>query len=286
MEANMTEHKKIALFIDVDNCDLEFSNYDNIINQLEDKGDILYGKVYGIDSKKHREILADSEARGFDCALPIRVKKRGAKVLDNRILVDVVELVSQSPVFDAVAVVAAPADMVYLYRFLKSNDIEVFALNNFDDSNRQLTDIVLDLGKAEAAPKAKKPRPAPFKRLSSDRPVAEPKPRATDGKSTEELLREIATFQTAAKPAPKERERRSAEPSIVKETDELFKQIEEIRGEKPAKVEEAPAPRVDVAGGVDEDLVKKIEDLRSTRREDQDQADYYDTLLKLLQDNK
>ncbi|MBR2974490.1 MAG: NYN domain-containing protein, partial [Clostridia bacterium] len=145
----MLQNKTIAVFMDVDNCALSFDNYKNALEQIASMGKIASCKLYGVSDRRHREIISDANDNGYDVALAMRVKKRNSRVFDNRILVDVVEKVVSNKQVDAVAVVCAPADMVYLYRFLKKREVAVIALDNADEDSVKLVDEVLDLGQVQ-----------------------------------------------------------------------------------------------------------------------------------------
>lgn len=194
--------KRIAMFVDVDNCALEYIHYENVLSQVKAEGDILYGKLYGVSDKKHKEIIADAEVNGFETCHAMRIKKRGAKVYDNRITLDVVNTVFTTEV-DAVAIVCAPADMVYLYSFLRKNGIEILACDSGDEPSMGFVDTVIDLGKVEEIklPKTKKTK-------------AEPK-----------------TAPVAAAPEKTEEQPQTVN-SIVDEAQQLLRQIEELRREE------------------------------------------------------
>ena len=107
----MLKELNIALFADADNCGLEYSHFDNTLFQLNEMGNVVYGKIYGVSDRKHKEIINDINKFGFDMAPVMRVKKRGSKVFDNRILIDVMDEVLSNGNIDAVCIVAARADM-------------------------------------------------------------------------------------------------------------------------------------------------------------------------------
>ena len=94
----MLKELNIALFADADNCGLEYSHFDNTLFQLNEMGNVVYGKIYGVSDRKHKEIINDINKFGFDMAPVMRVKKRGSKVFDNRILIDVMDEVLQTAI--------------------------------------------------------------------------------------------------------------------------------------------------------------------------------------------
>lgn len=164
----MLRDRKIAVFIDVDNCPLQFINYETALNEIAQMGEIVCAKVYGINERKHKEILAHATNLGFDTLLGMRVKKRGAKIFDNRITADVLEAVFTMPSIDAVAIIAAPSDMVYLYRMLHKYDVAVIAYDNGDEFSSNLIDEKLDIGIVELLPAPKKSAPKPKKTIANE----------------------------------------------------------------------------------------------------------------------
>lgn len=246
----MQKDRTIALFIDVDNGALNFSQYESIINQVSEQGEILYGKLYGVSDRKHKEIVAHADQLGFDVALAMRIKKRGAKALDTRLIVDVVETAAINAGVDTIAVVAGQGDLVYLYRHLKEYSLEVIGTDNGDEASTAMLDMVLALD--EVAPKAAPKKPVAKKPAVA--PKAEPKAQA----------------KPAEKPAqPKAEPKANAD--VVDETEELLKQIEKMRADVPETQEEpAVAPQEErlSANKEDNDLIKKIEEIRSASSDD------------------
>ncbi|MBE5749139.1 MAG: NYN domain-containing protein, partial [Clostridiales bacterium] len=103
----MVNQKRIALFVDIDNMPLNKKHVDNIITQLEKSGEIVYAKIYGVTDRRHREIICDAVARGFETVPPVYPTRRGStKVFDIRILVDLCELFATNKSIDGVAIVA------------------------------------------------------------------------------------------------------------------------------------------------------------------------------------
>ena len=158
----MVNQKRIALFVDIDNMPLNKKHVDNIITQLEKDGEVVYAKIYGVTDRRHREIICDAVARGFETVPPVYPTRRGStKVFDIRILVDLCELIATNKSIDGVAIVANPAHQVYLFSRLKRNGIKIFACDNLDSDSAKFVDEVLSFGyndpnstaKAKKAPK-------------------------------------------------------------------------------------------------------------------------------------
>lgn len=135
---------RIALFIDVDNMALNKQHVDDVINRLEEDGEIVFARLYGVTDRRHRDIICEAVARGFEIVPPINPQKRGSsKVFDNRILVDLCELVFTNTSIDAVAIVANPANLVHLFSKLKKEDIFIYACDTLDSDSLHFADEVL-----------------------------------------------------------------------------------------------------------------------------------------------
>lgn len=135
--------KKIALFVDVDNLGLSGESFRDIFDDVNSAGRIVYGKIYGVIDRKHKEIIDLIVNRGYDMAPPMRIKKRGSKVFDNRLLVDIMEIVVANEKIDTIAVACAPADMVPLFSKLREYGISVMSLDNLDKESMFFVDDVI-----------------------------------------------------------------------------------------------------------------------------------------------
>ena len=268
----MLRNKKIAAFIDVDNAVLEMTNYENVLSQLEEMGEIVCATVYGANDKKHKKIIEHALDNGFQLQYPARGRRRVKKVFDNRILVDVAALVAQNRNVDAVAIVSAPADMVYLYGHLRRLGISVIACDNSDEQSNALVDAVLDLGKVEtiklpkkAAPK--KAAPAPKKAAPAPQKAAQP----SEEDKTAQLLREIERLQQSYE-KPQEEPAKPARKPVVEEepatneTQDLLKKIASLQKDEPKEEPKAPeeSVRTIYVSQDDHDLIRKIEQLRAS----------------------
>ncbi len=216
----MLRNRNIAFFIDVDNVGIKNENYDNIMEQLNAMGTVLYGKFYGAGERKHKKIFADAQLRGYRVERPMRVKRRGRKEFDSRIFVDVVDAVSRTPAIDTVCIVAQPCDLVYLYSYLRAHGIKVVALDNADDASCQFIDEVVDLGVVLELKPPKKS--APRKPETERVPLPEQDTAVSDSDATASVV--------------------TASDEGLDRTDELLKEIERLKGEKATVEEEHTAP--------------------------------------------
>ena len=145
----MQNEKNIALFIDVDNCALNTETYNNAIEEIKERGKIVYGKVYGLSDRRHNAIIAIANNYGFDTTTVMRNKRRGRRDFDQRMFIDVMEIVLNYNHIDAVAIVAPSTEMDYFYSKLHQFGVNVIALDNVDDAARELIDDVIDIGMVE-----------------------------------------------------------------------------------------------------------------------------------------
>ena len=137
--------RKIALFIDIDNTALTVEQFDNVIDQIFNSGSVLYGKIYGAVDRKHKEIIEFAQSKGFDMAPVMRVKKRGSRVLDPRVLLDALEMTVTNNNIDAVAIVCAPGDMVPLFAKLREYGVYIMANGDLDEESLYFVDETINL---------------------------------------------------------------------------------------------------------------------------------------------
>ena len=267
----MLRNKNIAFFIDVDNVDLTTENYDNILAQLEGMGTILTGKVYGAKERKHKGIYESAQVRGFKVERTMRIKRRGRKDFDSRIFVDVVDAVCKAPSIDAVCIITASCDLVYLYSYLHGKGIKIISSPENEDASAELVDEIVDLGRVY---QIKIPQSKPktvSKSKTAARPVAvktvkvEQKAEAKDD-NTDELLREIARLRSLAEEQQAEKEAQSKSfEEAKKRAAEEAKAREEAEAKARAKaIEEARAKAYEEAQA----KIKAEEDAKAKAKAD------------------
>ncbi|MEG1710189.1 MAG: NYN domain-containing protein [Clostridia bacterium] len=141
--------KRIALFVDVDNTALTTEQFQMLLNEVNESGSIVYGKIYGAVDRKHKEIIDIITNFGYDMAPPVRIKKRGSKIFDTRIFLDVMEMVCANNNIDAVTIVSCPTDLVPLFSKLREYGISIMSLNNLDKESSYFVDEFLQCGDKE-----------------------------------------------------------------------------------------------------------------------------------------
>ena len=264
----MVNQKRIALFVDIDNMPLNKKHVDNIITQLEKSGEIVYAKIYGVTDRRHREIICDAVARGFETVPPVYPTRRGStKVFDIRILVDLCELFATNKSIDGVAIVANPAHQVYLFSRLKRNGIKIFACDNLDEDSAKFVDEFLYFGydcKSKAQPKEEVSSPVVedvaeqveekaevVEQTETVEPVAETAEQVEVAEQIAEVVEEQPAVETVAQ---------TVEETVAEETvaEVVEQQAEEQQTETPEQiVEEQVVEQEQVEPVVEEQQVEQ-----------------------------
>jgi uncharacterized protein (TIGR00288 family) len=173
----MRREKAFALLVDVDNLNIDLDLFESIIGQVQAKGDILYGKVYGYTDRKSKPLLDTINKHGFDIAPVSRSKRRGKSSVDQRQLIDAVEIAAINENIDSICVVAGDGDLVPLFSKLKELGMFVVGGFNSNEDNASMCHelIAIDLNGAASLPKfdLKKPQFSPLKERP-DRPRPNP----------------------------------------------------------------------------------------------------------------
>lgn len=293
----MNNQNRIALFVDIDNMPLGKQHIDRIISQLEESGEIAYAKFYGVTDRRHRDIICDIAARGFEMAPPVNPKKRGStKVFDNRILVDLCELVFTNTSVSSVAIVANPTNMVHLFARLKREDVGIYACDNLDDDSLAFVDEILRFGYDDPNTAAKKraaegerENAGAFKIVTRRDEVPSPED-ADDGEGEEETAAETATDaedETAeTESAPAEETEEYEEAAGEEPAAEAEQPPEETADETPYEEPQAEQPSEEKADGEDADLgiLKEIQRMKDETPSDDDKedAELIEKIKKLL----
>ena len=296
----MLQNRHIAAFIDVNNMALETDHYENVLNQLNEWGEIDSATLYNVTDKKHKKIIADAESRGYTIQRAPQGKRFVKKSFDNRIFVDVVDAINLARVIDTVCIVAAPADMLYLYSYLRNRGIKIAACDNTDANSLALVSEVVDLGKVlEIKPQVKKTVGKPY---APEAKQVVPEDVKQELDRTDELLKEINRLRADAEtPAPdimdetkrlqqtidrltaekEQEEAQSDQPTTLPLTDESYP----VADVEPA-TEQAEQPEVEQSAPAeapqdDSDLIRKINELRQNNESD-NSDELLDEIKKLI----
>ncbi|MBQ8761762.1 MAG: NYN domain-containing protein [Clostridia bacterium] len=138
----------IALFIDIDNAKVTLPVFNNILQQLRNRGKLSFVKVYGFNERKHIRFGEVIEENGFDTAPTMRFKKRAKSQLDTRIIIDSVKLFYTSKHIDEYCFVTGVGDLVPLLSFLRAGGKSLITIQSDTiDGNDHMYDshLVLDV---------------------------------------------------------------------------------------------------------------------------------------------
>ena len=209
---------KIALLVDVDNVKISKTAMEELLESLNQKGEVVYCKFYGYNDRKHLYLTDYINNYGYETAPFMRLKKRFSQ-LDNRIIVDAIKLNYTKPEINTYCIVAGDGDLIPLLVELKSSgkvcidvNTEYQQLNThmFDEHlylrNINVTgDAYTSKTKKVAKPAPKKPAPAPAPvRRPEPAPVKRPAPAPVyDYDDEEEEDEYVAPSRPAPAPAPK-----------------------------------------------------------------------------------
>lgn len=176
--------RRIALLIDVDNVKISKDAVEELLDQLNNGGEVVYCKFYGYNDRKHLYLNEFITNFGYETAPFMRLKKRYSQ-LDNRILVDAVRINYTKPDIDAFCIVAGDGDLVPVLVELKSCGKTVIDVNSeYQQLNAHMFDEHLYLrtisqdaetytSKTKKVAAPKKAQPKPVKRVAKPAPVVE-----------------------------------------------------------------------------------------------------------------
>ncbi len=260
----MLKGKNVALFIDVDNCSLDFNHFDNAVNYIKEANTLIYGKVYGVSDKKNKEIIEGAAKLGLDTACPMRKNKRGAKMFDSRIIVDVLDTVLSYSHIDSVCIIAAPADMVYFYSKLRAYGISVIALDNVDDDSLVFIDDIIDIGYVEAIKPIVKKSVKKEALIKAENTLTEQKTIVNVPQPITEQVKEVLTENNSAEAEIKE-EIDEDQPYSDNEDEPLV----ETKESKEISEEKVKIPYININETEEEEdaqILRQIEKVRMTQK--------------------
>ena len=116
----MSKERKIALLVDVDNVKVSKEAMDELLENLNQKGEVVYCKFYGYNDRKHIYLIDYINNYGYETAPFMRLKKRFSQ-LDNGIIVDALKLNYTKPEINAFCIVSGEGDLIPLLVELKSS---------------------------------------------------------------------------------------------------------------------------------------------------------------------
>lgn len=267
----MLRDRKIAFFIDVDNAVMDYFRYENTVEQLKERGEIVFGYVYGVSERKHKRVIADANNCGYTVKLPSRSGRRSRKIFDDRIWVDVAEYAANNSAVDTVCVISHPANMTYLFNYLHQKGKLVIAGDNLDGNSAALADDVVQTIKAQ------RPVQKPARKKAAQPAADEANTELTE---TAALLKEIERLRENYEQSPVGKTvTEPAEEFVAEPATEAYEQPTEEEDEQPVETEEQQAEQP-IVQPEDGDLIRRIEQLRESSEGDSD--DLVAEIKKLL----
>lgn len=229
----MLRNRKVAVFIDVDNTEMDFDLYRNAMEQIGAMGEIVCATVYGASERKQKGVIDDAKQKGYAIQLPSRTRRRVRKVFDDRIWVDVTDLVAHNANVDTVAVVAFPTDMVYLFSYLRRLGLSVVGVDGLDQASAALLSDVVTLQKVIEEPKKSSTTP----RKNKEQPKEQLQPQTDE---TVDLLREIDRLRNNLELSDESQVSATAQPQPVEKPEEKLSERDEAAStaELIGKIEE------------------------------------------------
>ncbi len=149
---------KIALLIDVDNVKIGSKAFEELFDELKERGEVVYCKFYGYNDRKHIYLSDLISKYGYETAPFMRFKKRFSQ-LDNRIFVDAVKLNYTKPEINTYCIVAGDGDLIPLLVELKSSGRHLIDINTeFQELNAHMFDEHIVVPSIEMLPKCTLPK--------------------------------------------------------------------------------------------------------------------------------
>ena len=170
------DKRKIALLVDVDNVKIGKDALNELFEKLAVMGDVVFCKFYGYNDRKHL-YLSDIIAKyGYETVPFMRDKKRYSQ-LDNRIIVDAIDLIRTNAEINADCIVAGDGDLSACLAKLRSCGKYLIDINTpYSGGNEHLfqehlyiaamsaeAELYQPKTKKVSVPKIKKEKPAPKK---------------------------------------------------------------------------------------------------------------------------
>jgi len=140
---------KIALLIDVDNYKVNASELNYLVNRLNMKGEVVYGKVYNYSDRNNKDLSETIEQFGFDTAMQTTNNKRTKKsIFDLRIAIDAVKICCTNKSIDAFCLACGDGDIIPLISMLRAEGKTVLGcFNPGSEANERVCNEVILLNR-------------------------------------------------------------------------------------------------------------------------------------------
>ena len=257
----MARNRRIALLIDVDNVKISKESVEELFDQLNTNGEIVYCKFYGYNDRKHLYLSEFITNYGYETAPFMRLKKRFSQ-LDNRIIVDAVRINYTKPDIDAFCIVAGDGDLIPLLVELKSCGKSVIDINtDYQEVNAHMFDehiFLRTMGREVETYTAKTKKPAAKKKAAAKTtkaaaPKRAPEPAPAPRRRAAAPVYDDYDYEDEVQyvqPAPRTRVVRQAAPVTYVQPQPVYAQPVYAQpapapapAPQPAKAAPAPAPK-------------------------------------------
>lgn len=281
----MARNRRVALLIDVDNVKISKESVEELFDQLNTNGEIVYCKFYGYNDRKHLYLSDFIQNYGYETAPFMRLKKRFSQ-LDNRIIVDAVRINYTKPDIDAFCIVAGDGDLIPLLVELKSCGKTVIDINtDYQEVNAHMFDehiFLRTMGKEVETYTAKSKKPAATKKkaaakttkAAAPKRAAEPAPAprrrvAAPVYDDYDYEEEIQYVQ----PAPRTRVVRQAAPVTYVQPQPVYAQPQPVYAQPVQQPAPQPQP---VKQAAPAPAPKRVEKQAPVQPEPEDYDSYFD----------
>lgn len=279
----MARNRRIALLIDVDNVKLSKESVEELFDQLNNGGEVVYCKFYGYNDRKHLYLNDFITNYGYETAPFMRLKKRFSQ-LDNRIFVDAVRINYTKPDIDTFCIVAGDGDLIPLLVELKSCGKTTIDVNTeYQEINAHMFDEhvylrTINRSAQTYTPKTKKVA-APVKTRTTAAPKKAPVKRVAQPVYEEDYEDEVV-YEEAPQPRRVVRVAQQAPVQTVVQQVPVQPIIQQVPVQQVAPVKAAPQPVEDEedydAYFTDEDIVAPSKQPANDDLDSYIEDEYYD----------
>lgn len=129
--------KNVCVFIDLNKSNYNFKAFEDAINKLQNKGQIVFGKLYNFSPVKHKEYLEIIRKLDFETApeTALTLNKRNKDILDIREIVDILNFVNSETKTDIIYLITCDGNVVPVLKALKVKNLYVIGSYDYEDKD-------------------------------------------------------------------------------------------------------------------------------------------------------
>ncbi len=225
---------KIALLIDVDNYKVTDKELNYLINRLNMKGEVIYGKVYNYSDRLHKELSETIEHNGFDTAMQTVANKKTKKsVFDMRIALDAVKICCTNNAIEAFCLACGDGDIIPLISMLRAEGkIVLGCFNSGAEANERMCNEVILLNRVSLQQSVKNLAKAMEKKSTKVKTAS----KTTKTQKTE--IKPVKTVEPAKVVATSRRETSQFNPQSPERWERVERKLDEVEKNRPAWMDE------------------------------------------------